>query len=60
MVTAAVLAPGPVHMQEGAEHSHSSSVTSVGIEAEGELCFPKVQAWLGNLLRVRHGMARSD
>lgn len=36
-------------------------MTSVGIEAEGELDFRKVQAWLGELLRVsggeRSGMA---
>lgn len=39
-------------VQEGAEHSHDSNVTSVGIEAEGELSYPKVQGWLSNLLRV--------
>lgn len=43
-----------LNLQEGAEHSHSSNVTSVGIEAEGELDFKKVQAWLGTLLRVRY------
>ena len=29
-------------------------MTSVGIEAEGELDFKKVQAWLSTLLRVRY------
>jgi G3E family GTPase len=48
-----VLAEEPDFLDEGAEHSHSSSVTSVGIEAEGELDFKKVQAWLGTLLRER-------
>lgn len=48
-----VLAEEPDFLDEGAEHSHSSSVTSVGIEAEGELDFKKVQAWLSTLLREK-------
>lgn len=38
-------------VQDG-EHSHDSSVTSVGIDAAGELDFGKLNTWLGNLLRV--------
>lgn len=42
-------------MQEGAEHSHSSDVTSVGIDADGNLSFAKAQRWLSKLLQVgRH------
>lgn len=39
--------------QPDAEHTHSSDVTSVGIEAEGNLDFSKAQRWLSTLLRVR-------
>lgn len=62
--TAALLCRQPAGPQEGAEHSHSSGVTSVGIEAEGALSFPRVQQWLSTLLQVggrsrgAHGLAR--
>ena len=39
-------------LQPDAEHTHSSDVTSVGIKAEGQLDFPKVQEWLSTLLQV--------
>jgi hypothetical protein len=42
----------PCALQEGAKHTHSSDVTSVGIEAEGQLVYPKVQSWLNKLLQV--------
>jgi hypothetical protein len=38
-------------VQDG-EHEHDSTVSSVGIEAEGELDFRKLNTWLGHLLQV--------
>ena len=38
---------------EGVEHTHDESVTSVGIEAEGELDEEKINAWLSELLREK-------
>ena len=35
------------------EHTHDESVTSVGIEAEGELDEEKINAWLSELLREK-------
>ncbi|KAL4443598.1 hypothetical protein ABPG75_011335 [Micractinium tetrahymenae] len=48
-----ILQEEPAFLDEGAEHTHSPDVTSVGIEAEGELDFAKVQRWLGALMRER-------
>lgn len=48
-----ILEEEPDFLDEGAEHVHSSDVTSVGIQAEGELDFDKMQTWLGKLLQER-------
>ena len=43
----------PEFLDTDGEHQHDSSVTSVGIRAEGGLDLGKVNAWLGGLLRTR-------
>ncbi|EFN57972.1 hypothetical protein CHLNCDRAFT_142112 [Chlorella variabilis] len=46
-----ILEEEPDFLDEGAEHSHSSDVTSVGIDADGNLSFAKAQRWLSKLLQ---------
>ena len=48
-----VLADDPEFLDPDAEHQHDLSVTSVGIEAEGELDVDKLNEWLGWLLLER-------
>ncbi|KAG2491408.1 hypothetical protein HYH03_010199 [Edaphochlamys debaryana] len=38
---------------DGADHQHDTSVTSVGIELEGELDMEKLNDWMSTLLRER-------
>ncbi|PSC69152.1 cobalamin biosynthesis [Micractinium conductrix] len=47
-----ILAEEPQFLEDS-EHTHSSDVTSVGIEAEGELDGERVQGWLSALLREK-------
>ncbi|KAI3428122.1 hypothetical protein D9Q98_006505 [Chlorella vulgaris] len=48
-----ILEEEPDFLDPDAEHTHSSDVTSVGIEAEGNLDFSKAQRWLSTLLREK-------
>jgi G3E family GTPase len=48
-----VLADDPEFLDESAEHLHDLTVTSVGIEVEGDLDLDRLNAWLGELLRER-------
>ncbi|TVR25544.1 MAG: GTP-binding protein [Ilumatobacter sp.] len=48
-----VLADDPEFLDPDAEHQHDLSVTSVGIDADGELDVGKLNEWLGWLLRER-------
>ena len=45
-----VLADDPTFLDPDAEHQHDLTVTSVGIEALGDLDSDRVNAWLGRLL----------
>jgi len=45
-----VLADDPKFLDPDAEHQHDLTVTSVGIEAVGDLDSDRVNAWLGRLL----------
>ncbi|MER5663456.1 CobW family GTP-binding protein [Streptomyces mirabilis] len=47
-----VLADDPSFLTE-TEHQHDSTVTSVGIELDGELDENRLNAWLGRLLRTK-------
>jgi G3E family GTPase len=47
-----VLADDPSFLTE-TEHQHDTTVTSVGIELEGELDDNRLNAWLGHLLRTK-------
>ena len=47
-----VLGDDPSFLTE-TEHQHDTTVTSVGIEIDGELDESRLNAWLGNLLRTK-------
>ncbi|MEJ8277671.1 CobW family GTP-binding protein [Pseudonocardia spirodelae] len=49
----AVLADEPEFLDPDAEHQHDLSVTSVGIEADGEVEVARLNEWLGDLLARR-------
>jgi G3E family GTPase len=46
-----VLADDPEFLDPDAEHQHDQTVSSVGIEAEGQLDPDRLNKWLGTLLR---------
>lgn len=46
-----VLVDDPEFLNEDAEHQHDLTVTSVGIELDGDLDVDRLNAWLGTLLR---------
>ena len=48
-----VLADDPEFLDPDAEHQHDLTVTSVGIEVEGDLDLERLNDWLGNLLRTK-------
>lgn len=48
---ARVLEDDPAFLDPDAEHQHDQSVTSVGIEVEGDLDINRVNDWIGRLLR---------
>jgi G3E family GTPase len=48
-----VLADDPEFLDPDAEHQHDLSVTSVGLEVDGEVDERKLNAWIGALLRER-------
>ena len=48
-----VLADDPEFLDPDAEHQHDLSVTSVGIEADGDLDIDRLNEWLGDLLRTK-------
>ncbi|MGE0879310.1 MAG: GTP-binding protein [Acidimicrobiia bacterium] len=48
-----VLADDPEFLDPDAEHLHDQSVTSVGIEIEGDLDGDRLNQWIGTLLRER-------
>ena len=48
-----VLADDPEFLDPYAEHQHDLTVTSVGIEVEGDLDLERLNDWLGNLLRTK-------
>ena len=48
-----VLAYDPEFLDPDAEHQHDLTVTSVGIEVEGDLDLERLNDWLGNLLRTK-------
>ena len=50
---ARVLAAAPAFLDPDAEHQHDLTVTSVGIEVEGDLDLERLNDWLGNLLRTK-------
>ena len=50
---ARVLADDPEFLDPDAEHQHDLTVTSVGIEVEGDLDLERLNDWLGNLLRTK-------
>jgi G3E family GTPase len=50
---ARVLTDDPRFLDTGAEHQHDLTVTSVGIELEGELDVDRLNRWLGALLREK-------
>lgn len=56
--------PGPIRapprpepcrdpLPQDGEHQHDSSVTSVGIQAKGQLSFERVNAWLSGLMQEK-------
>ena len=48
-----VLADDPEFLDPDAEHQHDLTVTSVGIEVQGDLDLERLNDWLGNLLRTK-------
>ena len=48
-----VLADDPEFLDPDAEHQHDLTVTSVGIEVEGDLDLERLNEWLGNLLQTK-------
>ena len=48
-----VLADDPEFLDPDAEHQHDLTVTSVGIEVEGDLDLERLNDWLGNLLQTK-------
>jgi G3E family GTPase len=48
-----VLADDPEFLDPDAEHQHDLTVTSVGIEVEGDLDLERLNDWLGDLLRTK-------
>ena len=48
-----VLADDPEVLDPDAEHQHDLTVTSVGIEVQGDLDLERLNDWLGNLLRTK-------
>ena len=48
-----VLADDPEFLDPDAEHQHDLTVTSVGIEVDGDLDFDRLNEWLSNLLRTK-------
>ena len=48
-----VLADDPEFLDPDAEHQHDLTVTSVGIDVEGDLDLERLNDWLGNLLRTK-------
>ena len=48
-----VLADDPEFLDPDAEHQHDLTVTSVGIEVEGDLDLERLNDWLCNLLRTK-------
>ncbi len=48
---ARVLQDDPEFLDPDAEHQHDQTVTSVGIEVEGDLDISRVNDWIGRLLR---------
>ena len=48
-----VLADDPEFLDPDAEHQHDLTVTSVGIEVEGDLDLERLNDWLGNLYEQR-------
>ena len=50
---ASVLADDPEFLDPEAEHQHDLTVTSVGIEVDGDLDLDRLNDWLGNLLQTK-------
>ena len=48
-----VLADDPEFLDPDAEHQHDLSVTSVGIEIDGDLDLDRLSEWLSDLLRTK-------
>ena len=48
-----VLADDPEFLDPEAEHQHDLTVTSVGIEVDGDLDLDRLNDWLGNLLQTK-------
>ena len=48
-----VLADDPEFLDPDAEHQHDLTVTSVGIEVEGDLDLERLNDWQGNILRTK-------
>ena len=48
-----VLADDPEFLDPDAEHQHDLTVTSVGIEVQGDLDLERLNDWLGNPLRTK-------
>ncbi len=48
-----VLADDPEFLDPDAEHQHDLTVTSVGIEVDGDLDLDRLNEWLGNLLQTK-------
>jgi G3E family GTPase len=48
-----VLADDPEFLDPDAEHQHDTTVTSVGIELDGEVDLDRLNGWIGGLLRER-------
>ena len=48
-----VLADDPEFLDPDAAHQHDLTVTSVGIEVEGDLDLERLNEWLGNLLQTK-------
>ena len=48
-----VLIDDPEFLDPDAEHQHDLTVTSVGIELEGDLDLERLNDWLGNLLQTK-------
>ncbi|EFJ50805.1 hypothetical protein VOLCADRAFT_88693 [Volvox carteri f. nagariensis] len=48
-----ILEGEPTFLESDGEHQHDSSVTSVGLELEGEMDKKKLDSWLGAILREK-------